>query len=155
MLLTTRAILPGSFWARATRLMSDDGAFEPDECLFIDPPDELDLREHDGYLDVRKGHPVPDLVVEIDRSVASSHKLAPYFRMGVREAWTFAVATAPASGWPDPEAESGFRAADQSLVLPGLGRNDLQQLLGDSPRQATSWRSRQLAKRLARTFLAR
>ena len=146
---------PRFFLGRAARLMSNDGAFEPDESLFIDPPDQLDLREHDGYLDVRKGHPVPDLVVEIDRSVASSHKLAPYFRMGVREAWTFGRRDGARIWVPDPEAESGFRAADQSLVLPGLGRNDLQQLLGDSPRLATSWRSRQLAKRVARTILAR
>ena len=48
---------PGFFLGGATRLLSDDGAFEPDASLFINPPAEPDLREHDGYLDVRKGPP--------------------------------------------------------------------------------------------------
>ena len=140
---------------RATRLLSDDGAFEPDECLFIDPPDYPDLGEFDGWLDVRKGHPVPDLVVEIDRSVASSSKLAPYFRMGVREAWTFSRRDGARIWVADLRASARFRAADRSRVLPGLGRVDLDQLLAaDSPLFA-SWRSRQLAKRIARTILAR
>ena len=70
--------------SRATRLLSSDGAFEPDEGLFIGAS-KIDAAERiDGWLDVRKGHPVPDLVVEIDRSTDSSGKLAPYFRMGVR-----------------------------------------------------------------------
>jgi CRP-like cAMP-binding protein len=75
--------------------------------------------------------------------------------MGVREAWTYSRRDGARIWVADPETESSFRAADQSLVLPGLGRHDLQQLLGDSPRLATSWRSRQLARRVARTILAR
>ena len=75
--------------ARATRLLSADGAFEPDEELFLGAGKMEAAERIDGWLDVRKGHPVPDLVVEIDRSTDSSGKLAPYFRMGVREAWTW------------------------------------------------------------------
>ena len=144
---------PGFFIGRATRLLSDDGAFEPDECLFIDPPKEPDLREFDGYLDARKGHPVPDLVVEIERSAESSHKLAPYFRMGVREAWTFSRRDGARIWEADPDTVSGFRAADRSRVLPGLGRDDLEQLLEGRSISATSRLSRQLAKRIARTIL--
>ena len=146
---------PRFYLGRATRLLSDDGAFEPDECLFIDPPDHPDLWEFDGWLDVRKGHPVPDLVVEIDRSVASSNKLAPYFRMGVREAWTFSRRDGARIWVADPRACARFRAADRSRVLPGLGRGDLDQLLAAGSPSSTSWRSRQLAKRIARTILAR
>ena len=142
------------FIGGATRLLSDDGAFEPDECLFVDPPDQPNLMEFDGYLDTRKGHPVPDLVVEIDRSVASSHKLAPYFRMGVRETWTFSRRDGARIWVADPGAESGFRAVDRSRVLAGLGRDDLDQLLEGRSISATSRLSRQLAKRIARTILA-
>ena len=146
---------PRFILGRATRLLSDDGAFEPDECLFVDPPDPPNLREFDGYLDSRKGHPVPALVVEIDRSAAASHKLTPYFRLGVREAWTFSRRDGARIWVADPPAPSRFRAADRSGVLPGLGRDDLDQLLAESPPLAAAWRSRQLAKRIVRTILAR
>ena len=72
---------------RSGRLLSDDGAFEPDEGLFVGASKIEAAERIDGWLDVREGHPVPDLVIEIDRSTDSSGKLAPYFRMGVREAW--------------------------------------------------------------------
>ena len=146
---------PRFFVGRATRLLSDDGAFEPDESLFIDPPELLNLTESDSYLDVRKGDPVPDLVVEIDRSVRSSHKLAPYFRMGVREAWTFSRRDGARIWVADRSSPSGYRAADRSRVLPGLGREDLDRLLAEDFPLAATWRSRQVAKRIARTILAR
>ena len=144
---------PHFFLGRATRLLSDDGAFEPDECLFIDPPGQPDLMEFDGYLDIRKGHPVPDLVVEIDRSASSSHKLAPYFRMGVREAWTFGRRDGVRIWAADGEAGSDFRAVERSRVLPGLARDDLEKLLDSGSKAAMSRRSRQLAKRIARSIL--
>ena len=145
---------PAFFIAGATRLLSDDGAFEPDASLIVDPPSELDLTEFDGYLDVRKGHPAPDLVVEIDRSVASSHKLAPYFRIGVREAWTFSRRDGARIWTADPRAPSGYRSAAASRVLPGLGRRELDDLLAGGSLAATSRLSRKLAERIARTILA-
>lgn len=145
---------PAFFIAGATRLLSDDGAFEPDASLIVDPPSELDLTEFDGYLDVRKGHPVPDLVVEIDRSVASSHKLAPYFRMGVREAWTFSRRDGARIWTADLLAPSGYRSAAASGVLPGLARRELDDLLAGGSLAATSRLSRKLAERIARTILA-
>ena len=139
------------FVARATRLLSDDGAFEPDESLYIDPPDAPDLMEFDGYLDARKGHPVPDIVVEIDRSVDASRKLAPYFRMGVREAWTWSRADGTRIWVADPPAARGFRAADRSAVLTGLGRNDLDRLFaGRDPAGV----SRELADQVVRALVA-
>ena len=143
--------------SRATRLLSDDGAFEPDESLFIDLPGpwDRDLREYDGYLDVRKGHPIPDLVVEIDRSARSSHKLAPYFRMGVREAWTFSRREGGRIWAPDPEPGSGLRAVNRSRVLPGLAREDLDELLAGRPYPEAVRRSRELARRIVRAVLAR
>ncbi len=139
------------FIGRATRLLSEDGAFEPDESLYIDPPDEPDLMEFDGYLDARRGHPVPDVVVEIDRSVGSSRKLAPYFRMGVREAWTWSRADGARIWVADPRVEDGFRAADRSAVLTGLCRDDLDRLLASREPAGVS---RELAEQVARAMLA-
>lgn len=141
------------FAGGATRLLSDDGAFEPDASLFVDPPDEPDLLEFDGYLDTRLEHPVPDLVVEIDRRAAASRKLTPYFRMGVREAWTWSRADG-ARIWTAAAADAGFRAADRSLVLPGLDRDDIDRLLAGR-RPPDRWREvRDLAARVAHTMLA-
>ena len=143
----------------ATRLLSEDGAFEPDASLFLNL-DTAHMRwvtEFDGYLDVRKGHPVPDLVVEIDRSVDSRHKLAPYFRLGVREAWTWSRRHGTriwiADCEPDVESGKGLRAADQSRVLPGVSQGDLDVLLSaHSPAQA-SRHSLRLAERVAFSML--
>ena len=76
----------------------------------------------DGYLDTRKGAPVPDLVVEIDRSVDSSDKLAPYFRMGVREAWTWSRTDGVRVWIAQTSADGAFTQSDRSHVLPGLDR---------------------------------
>ena len=143
---------PANFFVGgATRLLSGDGAFEPDASLYIDPPDVPDLREFDGYLDARKQHPVPDVVAEIDRSVSSSGKLAPYFRMGVREAWTWSRADGARIWVADPRAEDGFRAADRSAVLTGLSRDDLDRLLSSRDPAGVS---REVADRVARAMLA-
>ncbi len=68
--------------AGALRLLSDDGAFEADASFYLTPEAERAVRRVDGYLDVRDGLPAPDLVVEIDRSRRSRHKLGPYFPDG-------------------------------------------------------------------------
>ena len=149
----------GCLSTAATRLLSDDGAFEPDASLFLD----LGLAhmewvtEFDGYLDVRHGHPVPDLVVEIDRSVDSKHKLAPYFRLGVREAWTWSRRHGAriwvADREPDLHSGQGLRAADRSRVLPGVGQRDLDRLLTAYSPARASRNSLELAERVARAML--
>ena len=45
---------PYFFVGRATGLLSDDGAVELDQSLFIDPPNVQDLLARDDYLDVRR-----------------------------------------------------------------------------------------------------
>ena len=140
----------------ATRLLSDEGAFEPDASLFVDlaPADLEALMKLEGYLDGRAGGPVPDLVVEIDRGVDSSHKLAPYFRMGVREAWTWSRRHGARMWVGDPESPRGFRAAKRSRALPGLTRDELDRLLASPSPTETSRRSLRLADRIAKTLLA-
>ena len=139
--------------AGALRLLSDDGAFEADASFYLDPEAERAVREVDGYLDVRTGLPPPDLVVEIDRSRRSRYKLAPYFRMGVREAWTSDRKDGVTIWTPDAAAAGGFRPAPASAVLPGLASADLAPLCtrGDPLEQARH--SRRLARRVAERIL--
>ena len=141
--------------AGATRLLSDDGAFEPDASLFVDSGNARAARRLEGYLDVRKGHPVPDLVVEIDRSVASSHKLAPYFRMGVREAWTWSRRDGVRIWVVDAGAPAGFRSSDESRVLPLLARDDLDRLLASYRPSDASRLVREIARRSAQAMVER
>ncbi len=145
---------PDFLIAGATRLISDDGAFEPDTSLFLNSENAGMAVEVEDYLDTRKGHPVPELVVEIDRSVGSKHKLAPYFRMGVREAWTWSRRDGLRIWVADPAEERGLRAVEQSRILPGVSRGDLDQLLAGRSPSAALRRSR-IASRIARTIAAR
>ncbi len=140
--------------AGALRLLSDDGAFEADASFYLDPEAERAVREVEGYLDVRTGLPPPDVVVEIDRSRRSRYKLAPYFRMGVREVWTSDRKDGVTIWTPDAAAAEGFRPAPASAVLPGLTAADLAPLCtrGDPREQARH--SRRLARRVAAQVLA-
>ncbi|MYH31941.1 MAG: hypothetical protein F4137_24570 [Acidobacteria bacterium] len=140
--------------SRATRLLSSDGAFEPDEGLFIGAS-KIDAAERiDGRLDVRRGHPVPDLVVEIDRSTDSSGKLAPYFRMGVREAWTWSRRSGTAIWIATRDAPVGFRRVTASVVLPGVTQAALQRLLGARSGADRRYHLRRLATAVATEMVA-
>ena len=142
--------------AAATRLLSADGAFEPDASLFLDLDPALMewVTEFDGYLDVRKGHPVPDLVVEIDRSVDSKHKLSPYFRLGVSEVWTWSRRHGAriwvANAEPDVATGRGLRSTDRSQVLPGLRQSELDALLSARSAAEAARHSLRIAERVAR-----
>ena len=138
--------------AGASRLLSDDGAFEPDTSLFLDPARARAAMLVDGYLDTRRGAPVPDLVVEIDRSVDSKVKLAPYFRMGVREAWTWSRVDGVRIWVADP-ATGAFRDADRSRVLVGLDRHALDRLLASRTPLEASRRARRIARQVAHALL--
>ena len=108
-----------------------------------------------GWLDVRRGHPAPDLVVEIDRSTQSSGKLAPYFRMGVREAWTWSRRDGAAIWVPAGEAAEPVRGIEASRVLPGVTRDALDELFGPPSRSARMPAMRQLAQRVASELAGR
>ena len=127
---------PTHLVALSSRLLSPDGAFEPDTSIFVDPvrairAGELGLGANAiaGYLDTEKGHPVPDLVVEVDRSADSSHKLVPYFRMGVREVWTWNSRDGVVIWIADDNARGEPAHATQSRIFPGLDREGLDSLL--------------------------
>lgn len=137
----------------ALRLLSDDGAFEADASFYLDPEAERAVRRVEGYLDVRTGLPAPDLVVEIDRSRRSRHKLAPYFRMGVREAWTSDRTEGVAIWTSDASAAGGFRTAAESAVLPGLTGHDLAPILTRGDPLERARHSRGLARRIAARLL--
>ncbi len=139
----------------ALRLLSDDGAFEADASFYFDPTAERALRARGlaGYLDVRTGLPPPDLVVEIDRSHRTRYKLAPYFRMGVREAWTSDRKDGVSIWAPDGGAPEGFRAAPASALLPGLTGADLTPLCAPGDARELARHSRCLARRVAARIL--
>ncbi len=141
--------------SRATRLLSDDGAFEPDEGLFIGSERIAAAARAGGWLDVRRGHPVPDLVVEIDRSTQSSGKLAPYFRMGVREAWTWSRRGGASIWVPGGEAPEPVRGIATSRALPGVTRDALYELFGLPSRSARMPAMQQLARRVASALVGR
>ena len=132
--------------AAATRLLSDDGAYEPDASLFVGRAAVEAALQEEGWIDSRAGHPLPALVAEVDRSVKSSGKLAPYFRMGVREAWTWSRRDGARIWVASPESPGGFRAADRSTVLPGLDRERLDRLLAHGSAATTARLARQLAR---------
>ena len=122
--------------ALSTRLLSRDGAFEPDTSIFVDPVGAIRVGElglgpnaQDIYLDVQKGHPIPDLVAEVDRSADSSRKLLPYFRMGVREVWTWNAGDGAVIWIAGDEAQGELAHAARSRVFPGLHREGLDRLL--------------------------
>ncbi len=109
----------------ALRLLSDDGAFEADASFYLDPTAARAVGQVEGCLDVRAGLPPPTLVVEIDRSRRSRHKLRPYFRMGVEEVWTHHRLDGAAIWRADAGAAAGCRPVEESVFCPGLARADL------------------------------
>ena len=137
------------------RLLSDDGAFEADASFYFDETAARGLRDRGiaSYVDVRTGLAPPELVVEIDRSRRSQHKLAPYFRMGVKEAWTSDRKAGVTIWAPEAGAAEGFRSVSSSIVLPGLTAPDLAPLCtsGDPRKQARH--SRRLARHVAERIL--
>ena len=133
----------------ATRLLSDDGAFEADASFYLDADAARALEQVEGYVDVRTDLPSPSLVVEIDRSRRSRHKLAPYFRMGVEEVWTNHRLESAAIWRPAAGAAAGCRPAKESAVFPGLTRADLDRLFARGSPSAQAEFSRGLARRVA------
>ena len=140
--------------AAATRLLSDDGAYEPDASLFLGRAAVAAALQQEGWIDSRAGHPVPALVAEVDRSAESSGKLAPYFRLGVREAWTWSRRDGACIWVADPESPGGFRAADRSVVLPGLDRERLDRLLAKGSAATTARLAREIARDVAAAITA-
>ena len=107
------------------------------------------------YQDAEKGHPIPDLVVEVDRSSDSGHKIAPYLRMGVREAWTWNAEDGAVIWVAGDEASNALAHAPRSRVFPGLAREDLNRLLDFSTGFEQRFRlSRELAGQVAQRLLA-
>ena len=86
--------------SRATRLLGDDGAFEPDEGLLIGSEKIAAAERAGGWLDVRRGHPVPDLV---SRSTAAPNR---------------AASSPPTSGWACARRGPGAVAAALSSGSP-------------------------------------
>ena len=133
----------------ALRLLSDDGAFEADASFYLDAAAARAVGQVEGYVDVRTGLPPPTLVVEIDRSRRSRHKLGPYFRMGVEEVWTNHRLDRAVIWRADAEAAAACGPAEESVVCPGVTRADLDRLFVAGGPSARARFSRTLARRVA------
>jgi Uma2 family endonuclease len=133
----------------ALRLLSEDGAFEADASFYLDAAAARAVGQVEDYVDVRTGLPPPTLVVEIDRSRRARHKLGPYFRMGVEEAWTNHRQDGATIWRADAEAGAGCRPVEESGVCPGVTRSDLDRLFAARSPSARARFSRTLARRVA------
>ena len=147
--LTDSGLVVSWRFTGALRLLSDDGAFEADASFYLDAAAAREVGHVEGYVDVRTGLPPPSLVVEIDRSRRSRHKLAPYFRMGVEEVWTNRRLDRAAIWRPDVEATAGCRPVEESGVCPGLTRADLDRLFARGSPSVQARFSRAIARRVA------
>ncbi len=121
---------------------------EPDSCFFVRDVERLRAAETMD-LDV---DPAPDLIIEIDLSSRSLDKFPIYARLGVAEIWRYAATTLTLFRL-DEEGDA-YAAREQSGVLPGVTRSDLQYFLEKSAqtkravwlREVRSWaRSRSRA----------
>ena len=122
--------------ARATgaiRIEWGGSILEPDESFYFEPFYDLGYSE-DENCRPELGHRPPALVVEINRSSSparAAEKRQDYFDLGVREVWTWrpkdgATIYRPfAGGPPRPSAES--------KVVPGVTREDLDELWAEVP----------------------
>ena len=145
---------PGFFLTGPSRLRGVEDGCEPDVCLFINPARAIQAATVEGDLDARRGDPMPDLVVEIDRPAESMDALAPYFRMGVREAWTWNPDRGARIWVPDTRAGPGVRTTDRSRALPNLRPWDIDDLLAARTPTEMSRNARRLARRVGQAILA-
>ena len=97
--------------------------------------------------------PFPTSWWRIDRSVDSSDKLAPYFRMGVREAWTWSRTDGVRIWIARTPADGAFAQTDRSQMLPGLDRQHLDRLLASRTPRDASRRARDIARHVSHAML--
>ena len=145
---------PGFFLTGPSRLRGVEDARDPDVCFFINPRRAIHAATVEGDLDARRGDPMPDLVVEIDRPARTADSLATYFRMGVREAWTWNPDSGARIWVPDTRAGLGVRTTDRSRALPNLRPWDIDELLAARTPTEISRNARRLARRVGRAILA-
>ncbi len=88
-----------------------------------------------------------------DGAFEADAKLAPYFRMGVKEAWTSDPKAGVTIWTPDAGAAEGFRSVSSSIVLPGLTATDLAPLCTSGDPREQARHSQRLARRIAERIL--
>ena len=125
----------------ALRIEWRGSILEPDASFYFAPLSDI------GYTDDENcrpelGHRPPALAVEINRSSSparAAEKRGDYFDMGVREVWT----------WRPKEGATIYRrSADgspssvpESAVVPGVSREDLEELWSDPRSEAPARRA--------------
>ena len=141
--------------AAATRLLSDDGAYEPDASLFVGRAAVEAALQEEGWIDSRAGHPMPALVAEVDRSVKSSGKLAAVLPHGRARGLDLEPPRRRAHLGSQPRVARRLpRRGPQRGTLPGLDRERLDRLLAHGSAATTARLARQLARDVAAAIAA-
>ena len=138
----------------ATRLLSDDGAFEPMQasssirrgCSGCWTSRTTSIRARG----TRCRTSWPRSIEASARATSSGRTSAWEFR----EAWTWSRRDGVRIWVDDPDSERGFRSVDVSRVLPGLDRDGLDGLLASRLPEDASRRSRRIAHQVAGAMLA-
>ena len=134
----------------ALRIEWRGSILEPDASFYFAPLSDL------GYTDDENcrpelGHRPPALAVEINRSSSparAAEKRGDYFDMGVEEVWT----------WRPKDGARIYRRAaagspssvPESAVVPGVTRDDLDELWADGPWSETLRRRSAIVRRIRR-----
>ena len=132
----------------ALRIEWRGSILEPDASFYFAPLSDL------GYTDDENcrpelGHRPPGLVVEINRSSSparAAEKRGDYFDMGVREVWT----------WRPKDGATIYRRSpdgllssfSESAVVPGVKREDLDELWTEAPWSETPRRRSAVVRRV-------
>lgn len=98
--------------------------FEPDSCFYIQNAERIRGKDEiDLHID-----PPPDLVIEIDITSGSIHKLPIYAALGIPEVWRY---TGKRLIILKLDAE-GYVEVEESLTLPGLTGAIIVRFIEDS-----------------------
>ena len=134
----------------ALRIEWRGSILEPDASFYFAPFPDI------GYTDEENcrpelGHRPPALVVEVNRSSSparAAEKRGDYFDMGVGEVWTWR----PKEGATiyRPSADGSPFSALESAVVPGVTREDLDELWAEGPWGETPRRRSAVVRRVRR-----
>jgi Uma2 family endonuclease len=116
-----------SYGSTTLSLKSSRKGVEGDDCFYIQRASDLGEKDQ---IDLSKDPP-PDLVIEIDLTRESSHKLAIYAELGVPEIWRY-----DGSRWQIWQLiERAYNPAPFSLAFPFLAAADLAEFVANSETQ--------------------
>ena len=113
----------------AMRIDWRGSSYEADASFYLDDDARWACASGDASCRPDDGDPPPGIVVEIDRTTApgrAAERRRDYLAMGVGEVWSWTPRRGAAVHVPGPDRRPV--AAERSIALPGLVRQDLDRL---------------------------